>query len=162
MIKNFFFLVPCLCIENTDRFSEKHRQFLLDRLRLSFQKSLIDFICRCSVVRNDLIKPFTDLQNKNFADFLIRNDQLVHAIFSFSKPCEISGCKKHTPYIVDAVVNFVISQIRTNSLFNCISRNQLFDFIFGSGIGLFNKMFHKIISAAVDPIGFGLYIWITQ
>ena len=148
MIKNFLFFVPCLCIENTNRFSKKHRQFPLDRLRLSFQKSLINFIYRCSVVRNDLIKPF--------ADFLIRNDQLVHAIVSFSKPCEISGCEKHTPYVVDAVINFVIRQIRTNSLFNCISRNQLFDFVFCRDISLFNKAFHKIISAAVDPVGLGL------
>lgn len=111
MIEDFFFLISCLCIQNTDCFSEKHRQFLLDIFCSAFQKSTIDFLCRRLVIRNDPVKPVPDLKNENRPDFFIRNYQFIYSILRFSKPCKITVCKQHTPQIFNTVINFIISQI---------------------------------------------------
>ena len=89
-------------------------------------------------------------------------DQLIYMIPYTSNLCEVSRCKKYTPYIVNTVINFIISQIQTDSLLDRFFCDQLFNFISGSCISFINKTFYKIISTAVDPIGFRLCLRIID
>ena len=162
MIKDFFFVISCPCIKNTDCFAKKQGQLLLNILCFPLKKSTVDFLRRHPVICNHLFKPFSDLEDKNFTYFFIWNDESVSSIRFTACLCKISCRKQYTPHIVYPLIDLIIRQIQTNSLFYCISRDQLLNFISGRCVGLFNQPFYKIISAAVDPIGFGLYIWITQ
>ena len=83
-------------------------------------------------------------------------------VFYTSSLCKVSGCEKYTPYIINTVINFIISQIQTDSLLNRLFCDQLFNFISGSCICFINKTFYKIISAAVNPIGFRLCLRIID
>ena len=123
MVKDFFFFIPCLGIQYTDRLAKKMRQFLLDIFCLAFKESSIDLLRGCSVICNDTVKPFPDLKHKDFPHFFIRDDQPVDTIHLTAFPGQITSCKQNTPHIVNRIINLIIGQIHSNPLLDCIPGN---------------------------------------
>ena len=83
---------------------------------------------------NRFLEPFLNLKYKYLTYFFVGYDKHVGVAFAIRKLYlpdfgKVACSKKHTPYIVNAVLNLIICQVLTNHFFNCLACNQALNLI---------------------------------
>lgn len=160
MIKIFFSLSGYRSIRDADRIPEIIAKQLFYFLRIFFQKGTAECIQFRTVISCGFSEPFTDLSDKKFSCFLIGNNESVSVISAGSMLCQIACCKKNTPQVFDAVIQFAVCQFLTDFFYNFFSCYQLFDLITGLHICFVDKTPYNCISTCIGPVIFWLCGWI--